>query len=119
MLKLNLCIVLIENCHIFDRQIKNIETMTPENYKAELKKIKEDSDKLIMELNVRFIKNVCKFKKGDIVTDHIGSICVEKISYQTKLGSHPEFIVYGVELKKDLNPRKDGSKRAIYQSNII
>lgn len=61
------------------------------------------------------------YKIGDVVTDHIGSIIIEKISPSLSFGhaSFPCCNYFGTELKKDGTPRKDGSKRSVHQTNII
>ena len=56
-------------------------------------------------------------KIGDIVTDLIGSVKVEKILIEYSL-TRPQCVYFGAELKKDLTPRKDGSKRSVYAQNI-
>jgi len=55
------------------------------------------------------------YKIGDKFTDHIGTIVVESIAYLYA----GEFgcVYFGAELKKDGTPRKDNSKRNVYQSN--
>ena len=69
---------------------------------------------------VRLLKSLyCNYnnpyKVGDVFTDHIGSIIIESIS--DHFTGNPCCVYYGVELKKDGTPRKDGSKRHAYQSN--
>jgi hypothetical protein len=82
----------------------------------ELKKLNEqyelDKKKLIM--NYCFKNN--PYKIGDKFTDHLGSIIIEQIKY-----SSVDFccVYIGIELKKDGNPRKDGSKRKAYQTNEL
>lgn len=56
-------------------------------------------------------------KIGDIVTDHLGSVKVERILVEYSL-TRPQCVYVGSELKKDLTPRKDGSKRNVYAQNI-
>ena len=59
--------------------------------------------------------------KGDFVTDNIGTIKVE--SFGLNMGysnSHiPSMIYKGTEYTKAGKPRKDGSKRSVYQTNLI
>ncbi len=56
---------------------------------------------------------------GDTVTDHIGSIRIEKIRPANTYGSTmPICIYYGPELRKDGTPKLNGAKRDLYQSNI-
>ena len=61
-----------------------------------------------------------KIKVGDIVTDHIGSIKVEKILWGfASFKDKPLCIYRGIELKKDKTPTKRGNKRDVYQSNLV
>lgn len=57
------------------------------------------------------------YKVGDIFTDHIGSIKIEKIMYDYSLSLC--CVYFGSELKKDGTPRKDGNKRNAWQTNSI
>lgn len=78
-----------------------------------------DHDKSQLAKEYAFSNN--ELKVGDTATDHIGTIMIEKISYTTGNvwnNVSPECVYFGSELKKDLTPRKDGSKRKIYQSNL-
>ena len=67
------------------------------------------------------IKKYCNannpYKIGDKFTDHAGTIIIEKIGYSNY--TSPCCTYFGVELKKDGNPRKDGSKRIAFQFNDI
>jgi len=56
-------------------------------------------------------------KIGDIITDHIGSIKVEKIFlYRSEL--EPSFIYSGKRYTKFNKPFKSGEKTRIYQINL-
>ena len=58
-------------------------------------------------------------KIGDIVTDHTGSVKVERITFYRGFNdSLPVCVYHGIELKKDLTPTKKGDKREVYQNNI-
>ena len=90
--------------------------MTLQEYKNRLKESEEKHRAEIRALRIEFALKNATSTKGDIVTDHMGSIRVEAIS----CGSYgdPQTVYYGIELKKDLTPRKDGAKRWVYQSNL-
>lgn len=78
-----------------------------------------EQDKTLLAKAYAFSNN--ELKVGDTVTDNVGTITIEKIQFTTGSiwnSTFPECVYYGAELKKDLTPRKDGSKRKIYQSNI-
>lgn len=58
------------------------------------------------------------YKVGDIFTDHIGSVKIESIGYYYHK-NEPCCIYIGPELKKNGEPRKDGSIRQAWQSNEV
>ena len=51
--------------------------MTLEQLEAEIKAIKKKCDDDIQKLRIEYLKGQVKYKAGDIVTDHNGSIIVE------------------------------------------
>lgn len=57
-------------------------------------------------------------KVGDVFTDHIGSILVDKIQASFGYGE-PCCVYHGVELTKKLEPNKRGKRRSAYQSNAV
>lgn len=81
------------------------------------KDIYQEYQNALFDARLKYCKENSNVKIGDIVKDHIGSVLVEKISMHNS--STPCLIYYGLELKKDLSPRKDKSKRSCYQTNII
>ena len=95
--------------------------MTFEKYLEEvnnlLKRHKDERDQLA--LNYALAHN--SIKKGDIATDHIGSIRVEKILVDYSIIDKtrvPQCVYEGVELKKDGTPLKRATKRSVWQSNL-
>jgi hypothetical protein len=92
--------------------------MTKEQLRTELDIIHSDYAENVERVKITYCKANNPYKIGDIFTDHIGSIKIEKIIFD--LSSNELCCVYfGVELKKDLTPRKDNSKRNAWQSNDI
>jgi len=60
------------------------------------------------------------YKVGDNFTDHIGSIKIEKILFDTRMThSNPSCVYHGTELKKDGTPKKNPKTRNAYQFNEI
>ncbi len=90
--------------------------MKKEYLKSELKRLENE----YFTERTRMIKAYCDahntHKVGDVVTDHIGSVKLHKISYYVH-SEHPCCIYVGLELKKDGTPRKDGKIRGVYQCN--
>ena len=64
-----------------------------------------------------FVLSNAKYKIGDIVGDSTNIIRVESISY-SKYPGGIEIYYYGPLLTKKGEPRKDGAKRAVFESNI-
>lgn len=89
--------------------------MTLEELRSKENEIKDEFANKVSELRRQYCNENNSYKVGDIFTDHIGSIVIESINY--RLFENPCCIYYGVELKKDGTPRKDGSKRQAWQSN--
>lgn len=95
---------------------------------------KEELNHKLKELEKRFdmerktlIKEFCDsrntYKVGDVFTDHVGSIIIEKMTYSlggTSFGFDRACMIYeGVELKKDGTPKKNNPKRSAWQSNDV
>ena len=59
------------------------------------------------------------YKIGDVFTDQIGSIIIEKIQYAYSLTETPCCVYFGTELKKDGTPKKNNTKRNAWQSNSV
>jgi hypothetical protein len=67
---------------------------------------------------VEYCKANNPYKIGDVFTDHMGSILIEKIKFAV-WGSNPCCTFIGIELKKDGTPKKNGSKREAWQNNDV
>lgn len=107
--------------------------MTKQEYDEKLKVIEENYDLLKKDLYKNFAFANNPYKVGDIITDHIGSIKIEKIRFKRPpynfLPTSPECVyegiellpqcVYeGIELTKKGEPKKNESRRIVYQDNI-
>lgn len=93
------------------------------NYDEYLQKVKELERELGHKkaaLMMEFVNANNPYKIGDKITDHIGSIIIEKMGYAWNYpDSNPCATYYGLELKKDGTPNKKGSRRQVWQSNIV
>jgi hypothetical protein len=86
-------------------------------YKDRVKQLEEKLDTDRAELMKQFVRDNNPYKVGDIITDHIGSIKIEKMGYSWGYGK-PCATYYGIELKKDGTPNKRNSSRWAFQSNL-
>ena len=96
-----------------------MKAMTIEAYNEAVKAINLIAKKELYILAKKYIDSNNPYKIGDIVTDHIGSIIVEHINYRMTDYDNPYAVYYGIELRKDLQPKKNGSKRNSFQMNLI
>lgn len=93
--------------------------MKESGYILNLAKLQNEFERKKRKLMREFALSNNTVKADDIVTDHIGSIKVECIKIYIPLGKKlPACKYIGIELKKDKTPRKDKSKRVVYQKNL-
>lgn len=91
--------------------------MTLQDYTEGISRIKKQKERELLILAEKFAQERNTIKRGDTITDHIGSICVEKIVlYNDRV---PSCIYVGCCLTKKGKPFKSGEKRGIYQTNLI
>jgi hypothetical protein len=95
--------------------------MKIEDLKELRKKAYENYNRALSELNIRFALINSSTNIGDVFTDHIGSIRVEKLSVYLSLTESgiPSMIYSGLVLKKDGTPTKKQDRRVAYQINSI
>lgn len=94
--------------------------MTKEEYKSKVIEINNDRELKLKSLAKEYALSNNPYKIGDIVTDHIKTVKIEKIQFTLGgLQSPPECVYTGIELTKKGEPNKKGNKRSVYQSNII
>jgi hypothetical protein len=58
------------------------------------------------------------YKIGDFITDHVGTIKIEKIKFSVYFGGS-ECVYIGTQYNKDGKVSKKQDRNTIYQSNII
>jgi hypothetical protein len=97
---------------------EQIKRMTELEYKEALKELaaEYENNKVALAKDFAISNNTVKY--GDIITDHIGSLEVKRMTVST-FSKQPQMVYYGIELKKDLTPMKNQTNRAVYQSNLI
>ena len=94
--------------------------MEIEIYKNKLKELELGFERQKLILMREFVDSNNPFHIGDKITDHIGSIIIEKIGYSYGYSNeHPYAIYTGLVLKKDGTPTKKLKKRTVYQLNIL
>ena len=92
--------------------------MTLQEYKDKLQEIKNETTKKEQTLAIEYAKANNPHKIGDIVTDHVGSVIVEKMNYTMTFNNIPCVVYVGSELNKDGTKKKKNSVRNVYQNNL-
>lgn len=92
--------------------------MTYEEYLRKLKELESEFEDKKVKLMKDFVIANNPYKIDDKVTDHVGSIIIKKIKYNTGF-TRPCAVYTGLVLKKDGTPTKSKSYREVWQSNII
>ena len=87
-------------------------------YEDKLRLLKKEHEEKRMQLIKEYVDSNNPYKIGDVVTDHVCSIIIEKIKYHISLSGFPCAVYYGPELKKDGTPKKNGNKTYVYQINL-
>lgn len=91
--------------------------MTVEEMKQKIAHIERVASLQRKAVYREFVLSNVKYKIGDIVGDATDIIRVESISYSEHRGEISIFY-YGPLFTKKGEPRKDGAKRAVFESNI-
>lgn len=87
--------------------------MTEEKYLKEKEELLKKNEIELNNLAKIFVLENRKFNLGDMIRDHRWAFIVDRITV-SKLTRFPEPVYHGFELKKDLTPRKDKNRVAIY-----
>jgi hypothetical protein len=96
--------------------------MDIETYKAKLAALHKEYETNKRKIQTEYALANNTYKVGDVITDHMRTIRIEKIqidvSYMSSSIGKPQCVYVGPELKKDGTPKKNGIITQIYQSNI-
>ena len=87
--------------------------MTELDYKKELNEIEENYKAAKSVLYKKYAKSQIIYNIGDVVTNGLTTIKIEKYGTYIGLGK-PEIIYTGVELRKDMSPKKRQEITSIY-----
>jgi hypothetical protein len=87
--------------------------MTEQEYNNELNEIEENYKAAKSVLYRKYVKSQVIYNIGDIIRNNVTTIMIEKYSAYVGLGK-PKPIYIGIELKKDLSPKKRQEITKIY-----
>ena len=91
--------------------------MKIEEFNSKKKALLEKHDEEMFKLKRDYALSNSTVKIGDMVTDHMGTIKVEKVI--TWCRDIPSCVYKGKEYTKAGKPSKRGSTRNVYQINLI
>ena len=94
-------------------EVKSKNAMAETTFNERLKKIDADYGTAKKALYIEFAKSNEIYKTGDIISDSVKTILIDRITAHKSFG-FPEPVYNGVELRKDLTPKKSGERGAIY-----
>lgn len=94
--------------------------MDIKEFEKSMSDLKNRHGEEIRELIVRYCKLNNHIEIGQTITDRHGrSIIVDRISFSTGgIKDIPECVYHGAELTKKMQPKKNGDRATIYQSNM-
>lgn len=94
--------------------------MTKEEYIERKNKLEEDYQKAYKKLAYEYAIANSPYKVGDIVTDFVGSLKIEKVKVSTFVMDKnlPYCVYYGTDVNKNGSLAKRNSGRGVIQSNI-
>ena len=92
--------------------------MEHSEYERRLKEIDAAAYAEKKKLYYEFGMSKAKFKVGDIIKDFRWALLIDKIEVHKVLGD-PEPVYSGIELKKDLTPRKDKNRVEIHGNHNV
>ena len=89
---------------------------TLEDYNLKLKELENEFALKKSNLAKKFVFSNAEYGIVDIISDNIDAIIIERLQCSVTYGI-PNVVYVGVHLKKDLTPRKDGSRVGIFKSH--
>ena len=92
--------------------------MTHQEFRAEMEDLEEQYKLEKKRILNEYVMSWCPYKIGDIVRDHIGFVKIEKIVPIIGICNKVDIMMLGTECTLKLEPKKTGTRRNIYHSNI-
>ena len=90
------------------------------NWQEAIKQIEEERTARLIQAGKEYVATYSPYTSDDFFTDHLGAIRILRVSFELNFLApikEPKIKYYGIELRKDLQPKKNGSHRWAYLSN--
>ena len=92
--------------------------MTEQDFKKELSELEKQHNKSKRELIHKYALAHNHFREGDIIEDHYHIIQIETMTSELKMNGLGTMVYIGIELKKDLKPKKKQVNKTMHQENV-
>ena len=92
--------------------------MTKKEFQEAKRKIDIEYNRKLDNLYIEYAKSNNPYKIGDIVSDNLHTIRIEKITVSIMFNNMPCCVYHGPELEKDLSPKKRQLNNPVWQTNI-
>ena len=92
--------------------------MNIEDYKNKIALIEKEAESRKQAVHKQYALENNDVNIGDFVEDSMGLVLVEKIRFSIGFRGIPGCVYFGAEYTKKRLPRKDGSKRGVWQCNL-
>lgn len=90
------------------------------NWQEVIQEIETERNARLIQAGKEYAEAHSPYTSGDYFADHFGAIRILRVSFEmsfTNPTRPPSIKYYGIELKKDLQPKKNGSHRWAYLKN--
>lgn len=92
--------------------------MTYQEFRAEMEDLEEQYKLEKHRILCEYVMSWCPYKVGDIVRDHIGYVKILRIHPIIGICNKVDIMMKGMEYTAKGEPKKYGTVRQIYHSNI-
>ncbi len=92
--------------------------MTEQEYTERLARLEKEHQRAKSKLVREYALINNPYKVGDVLEDHYHTIKVEAMIPQYSSNGFGEMLYVGVDLKKDLTPKKTQTGKHMYQENV-
>lgn len=92
--------------------------MTEQDFKIKLSELEKQHRKAKRKLIHEYAVYHNPFQRGDIIEDHYHIIQIETMVSEIKMNGLGTMVYIGIELKKDMKPKKNQANKTMYQENV-
>ena len=90
------------------------------NWQETIDQIEKERTAKLIQAGKEYVATHSPYESDDFFTDRLGTIKILRVSFEMSFTDPtriPSIKYYGIELRKDLQPKKNGSHRWAYLKN--